>query len=75
MKNFRRESSLFSPHGVLFMISIFFSIRGVLAMGDKSTPVEVAEFLSPSSNDICIICYEDLQKMYEGKPLNRLRKG
>ena len=35
-------------------------------MADKSTPVKVTEFLSPSSNDICIICYEDLERKYEG---------
>ena len=33
-------------------------------MADKSTPVKVTE--SPSSNDICIICYGDLERKYEG---------
>ena len=33
----------------------------------SDTPVKVIQFLSPSSNDICIICYEDLKTKYAGK--------
>lgn len=32
-----------------------------------STRLKVVEFLSPSASEICMICYQDLQKKYDGK--------
>lgn len=32
----------------------------------SNTPVKVTEFLSPSSKDICIICFVNLQTKYKG---------
>ena len=32
----------------------------------SNTPVKVTEFLSPSSKDICIICFVNLQNKYKG---------
>ena len=36
----------------------------IVVIANRSTPVKVTNFLSPLSNDIYIICYEDLKKIW-----------
>ncbi len=43
-------------------------------MAASDTPIKKLKFLSPSSNEICIICYEDLQIKYKGNAANHSHK-